>query len=281
MGAVGLERLSASYGDTPALTDVSLTVAPGEWLGLLGPNGSGKSTLLHCAMHLHPYTGRITVGDADVSGMGRQALSRTVALVAQKPVIPAAMPVADYVLLGRTSHLSPLARETAHDLSVVRSVMERLDLGDLAGRRLGTLSGGETQRAVLARALTQEPRVILLDEPTSALDVGHQQQVFELLDELRHERKLTVIAAMHDLTLAGQYADRVALLSSGRLVACGTPPEVLTQDLIAEHYDASVTVLEGPDGNPVVVPSRRRGLSLNSGARHRSSARHRSPGQQG
>jgi iron complex transport system ATP-binding protein len=266
MGAITLERVSAGYGGDPALTEVSLSVATGEWLGLLGPNGSGKSTLLHCVMRLLPFGGRILVGDGDAAGMGRQVLSRSVALVAQKPVLPAAMPVADYVLLGRTCHLGPLARETAHDLSLVRAAIDRLDLTDLAGRRLGTLSGGETQRAVLARALAQEPRVILLDEPTSALDVGHQQQVFNLLDELRRERGLTVIAAMHDLTLAGQYADRVALLSSGRLVACGAPAEVLTQDLIAEHYDASVTVLAGPDGNPVVVPSRRGHVT--SGARH-------------
>lgn len=256
MGAVRLERLSASYGGTPALQDVSLDIAPGEWLGLLGPNGSGKSTLLHCVMRLRPFAGRITIGGGDASQMGRQDLSRRVALVAQKPVLPAAMTVADYVLLGRTCHLSLLARETPHDLALVRSAIVRLDLDEFGARRLGTLSGGETQRAVLARALAQEPRVLLLDEPTSALDVGHQQQVLELLDELRRERGLTVIAAMHDLTLAGQYADRVALLSSGRLVASGRPAEVLTQDLIGEHYDASVTVLQGPDGTPVVVPSR-------------------------
>lgn len=257
MGAIVLERVSANYGDSPALTDVSLSVAPGEWLGLLGPNGSGKSTLLHCVMRLLAFSGTVRLGDMDAAGMGRPALSRTVALVSQKPVLPPAMLVADYVLLGRTCHLSPLARETPYDLAMVQAAIGRLDLGELAARRLGTLSGGEAQRAVLARALAQESRILLLDEPTSALDVGHQQQVFELLDELRGERGLTVIAAMHDLTLAGQYADRVALLSTGRLVACDTPAKVLTQDLIAEHYDASVTVLHSPDGSPVVVPSRR------------------------
>jgi iron complex transport system ATP-binding protein len=257
--AVALERVSKDYGSAPALREVSLAVAQGEWLGLLGPNGSGKSTLLHCVARLVPFSGRVLLDGEDVARMARRSLARRVALVAQKPVLPAAMTVADYVLLGRTAHLDLLARETPHDLALVRTAVERLDLGGLAGRRLGTLSGGETQRAVLARALAQEPRVLILDEPTSALDVGHQQQVFELLDGLRRERGLTVIAAMHDLTLAAQYADRVALLSAGLLVASGAPGEVLTEDLVAEHYDASVTVIEGPDGQPIVVPSRRPG----------------------
>jgi iron complex transport system ATP-binding protein len=257
--AVALERVSKDYGSVPALREVSLAVAQGEWLGLLGPNGSGKSTLLHCVARLVPFSGRVLLDGEDVARMVRRSLARRVALVAQKPVLPAAMTVADYVLLGRTAHLDLLARATPHDLALVRTAVERLDLGGLAGRRLGTLSGGETQRAVLARALAQEPRVLVLDEPTSALDVGHQQQVFELLDGLRRERGLTVIAAMHDLTLAAQYADRVALLSAGLLVASGAPGEVLTEDLVAEHYDASVTVIEGPDGQPIVVPSRRPG----------------------
>jgi iron complex transport system ATP-binding protein len=255
--AVAVDRVSAGYGGRPALTEVTLSAAAGEWLGILGPNGSGKSTLLRCVAGLMPCDGRVALGGEDVTRLGRRELARRLALVVQTPILPTAMTVADYVLLGRTCHLPLLGGPAARDRKAVAAVLARLDLGELAARRLGTLSGGEAQRAVLARALAQEAAVLLLDEPTSALDIGHQQQVLELVDELRRERGLTVLAAMHDLTLAGQYADRVALLSAGRLVACGDPREVLTEDLIGEHYDASVQVIGGEDNRPAIVPKRR------------------------
>jgi len=148
------------------------------------------------------------------------------------------------------------ASESSRDHEVVTEVMERLDLGGFASRRLGTLSGGERQRLVIARALAQEAPVLLLDEPTSALDIGHQQQALELVDGLRRERGLTVVSAMHDLTLAGMYADRLVLLHQGYAVASGTAREVLRPETLAEFYGVSARVHHEPDGTVVVVPTR-------------------------
>jgi iron complex transport system ATP-binding protein len=165
------------------------------------------------------------------------------------------MTVGEYVLLGRTAHLGLLGRPGPADRQAAAEAAERLDLALLASRRLDALSGGERQRAVLARAIAQDAPVLLLDEPTAALDVGRQQEVLELVGELRAERGLTVLGAMHDLTLAGQYADRLALLDGGRLVAEGRPAEVLTEERIARHYHARVRVTS-VDDSPVVVPAR-------------------------
>jgi iron complex transport system ATP-binding protein len=176
-------------------------------------------------------------------------------VVPQDPAVPVWMTVGEYVLLGRTPHLGPLARESDGDRDVAARTLDRLELLGYRNRPLGTLSGGERQRVVVARALAQEARIVLLDEPTAALDIGHQQQALELLDELRGESGLTLVAAMHDLTLGAQYADRMVLLDGGRIAADGAPEDVLTRTLIAEHYAATIEVLE-LDGRIAVVPAR-------------------------
>jgi iron complex transport system ATP-binding protein len=165
------------------------------------------------------------------------------------------MTVGEYVLLGRTPHLGALAKEGRHDRETAARALGRLDLMGFGERRLGTLSGGEKQRAVVARALAQEAQIVLLDEPTAALDVGHQQQALELLDLLREESGLTLVAAMHDLTLAAQYADRMILLDRGRVIADGSPADVRTEERLSVHYEASVRVLE-LDGRMAVLPRR-------------------------
>ena len=157
--------------------------------------------------------------------------------------------------LGRTPHLGPLAKEGRRDLEAAAQALDRLDLLGYDERRLGTLSGGEKQRAVVARALAQEARIVLLDEPTASLDIGHQQQALELLDLLRAESGLTLVAAMHDLTLAAQYAERMVLLDAGRVVADGSPRQVLTEALIGKHYAAAIEVVD-VRGRIAVVPSR-------------------------
>jgi iron complex transport system ATP-binding protein len=249
---IELERVSVSLGGARVVDGVSLTVERGDWTALLGPNGAGKSTLLRAVAGLVPADGTIRVDGEPLAKLDRRALARRVAVVPQLPQLPGALAVEDYVLLGRTPHLSYLGRESGHDLTAARRALERLDLRRLAARPLGSLSGGERQRAVLARALAQEAPVLLLDEPTTALDAGRQQDVLELVDELRLESGLTVLSAMHDLTLAGQYARRLVLLDGGRVVAAGAPDEVLTEALIAEHYGATVRILDG-----AVVPVRR------------------------
>lgn len=247
--------LVAAYGRNRVLDGIRLTVEPGGWLAVIGPNGSGKSTLLRCVLGLHPYEGQIRVDDVPTGAMRRRERARALAYAPQLPVLPEGVSTRDYVLLGRTPHRALLSAPRADDRTIVADVMDRLEIGGLADRMLHTLSGGEQQRAVLARALAQQPRVLLLDEPTAALDLGHAQQVLDLVDDLRRQDGLTVLSTLHDLTLAGQYADRLALLSAGRVAAEGAPDEVLTTASLRTHYGARAEVVRGPDG-PAVLPVR-------------------------
>jgi iron complex transport system ATP-binding protein len=247
--------LGAAYGRTRVLDGIRLTVEPGGWLAVIGPNGSGKSTLLRSILGFQPHDGMVRIDGVPTSGMPRRARARQLAYAPQRPVLPEAVTIRDYVSLGRTPHRALLAPPRAVDRRVVEDVMERLGLLPFADRLLRTLSGGEQQRAVLARALAQQPRVLLLDEPTAALDLGHAQQVLELIDRLRRQDGLTVLSSLHDLTLAGQYADRLALLSGGRVAEEGTPVEVLTATALARHYGASADIVQAASG-PVVLPVR-------------------------
>ena len=256
MTALALRDLSVELGGSQILHSVSGSVDAGEWVTVIGPNGAGKSTLLRAVAGLITSQGAVEIRGDERAALGRRELSRRVALVPQLPELPPSMTVAEYVLLGRTPHLGYFGREGGRDLEIADAALVRLDLVEFASRRLGTLSGGERQRAVLARALAQQAPILLLDEPTNALDVGRGQQALELVDGLRREAGLTVLAAMHDLTLAGQYADRLLLLDCGRIVAAGGAPEVLTDELISCHYGASVRVLQDEDGRVVVVPVR-------------------------
>jgi iron complex transport system ATP-binding protein len=254
---IALEDVEVRLADRVVVAGVSLRVEHGGWTTLIGANGAGKTTVLRAVAGTATHTGGITVGGAPLASLGARSRARMLAFVPQNPLLPGDMTVAEYVTLGRTPHLGMLGRAGAGDHRAVEEAISRLVLGSLAHRRLEALSGGERQRAVLARALAQEAPVLLLDEPTAALDIGRQQEALELVHELRSERGLTVIGAMHDLTLASQYADRVALLDGGRLVAHGTPAQVLTEALIARHYRARVRITE-LDGTPVVLPARTR-----------------------
>ncbi len=253
---VALHDVRVVYDDHVAVDGVSLSVGTGGWTALIGPNGAGKTSLLHALTGAVPAHGRITVGGRDMLALPPRQRARRVALVPQRPVIPEAMTALDYVLLGRTAHLSYLGVEDEADLRIAADILARLDLSPFIHRGVQTLSGGEQQRVVLARALAQQTPVLLLDEPTSALDIGHRQQVLELVDRLREECNLTVLAAMHDLTLAAQYADCLVLLDSGRIAAQGTPAQVLTRERIAAHFDADVHVVTAPDGELAVIPAR-------------------------
>lgn len=254
---VELRSVSVAYGSREVLCAIDLCVAPGEWLGLIGPNGAGKSTLLRAIAGLVPSSGAISFDQFPTRPIGRRA-SQIIAYLPQRPELPPTMSVGDYILLGRSPHISLFGKERASDHRVVGSVIDRLGLDVLSRRPLGELSGGEAQRVVLARALAQGAPVLLLDEPSTALDLGQGQRVLELVDELRKERGLTVISAMHDLGIVGQYADRLAVVVAGRLVATGSSREVLTETAIATYYGASVRLIEGEDGGVVVVPMRHR-----------------------
>jgi iron complex transport system ATP-binding protein len=255
VSAVTARDVSVSVGRASLVDGVSFAVERGEWLSLLGPNGAGKTTLLRALVGIVAADGEVELDGRSLSSLGRRDAARLVALVPQTPIIPLAMSVAEYVLLGRTPHLPVLGSEGADDRSAAARALRRLELEPFADRALGSLSGGELQRAVIARALAQGAPILLLDEPTSALDIGHQQQVLELVEQLRAEEGLTVIAAMHDLTLAAQYGDRILLVDRGQVVAEGPARTVLTSDRIAALYGARVRVLD--DGETLaVVPVR-------------------------
>jgi iron complex transport system ATP-binding protein len=253
---IGFTELTVRYGGTTALQSINGQVRDGEWLGLIGPNGAGKTTLLNAIARLMPYAGSVTVGDRPTERLSRRELARLIAYVPQRPLLPPDMTVSDYVLLGRTAHIGYLRTETAADRRVCAAAVGRLDLGAMAARTLQTMSGGELQRVVLARALAQEAPVLLLDEPTSALDLGRRMDALELIDEVRRERSLTVLSAIHDLTLAGQFADRLMLLADGQIAASGSALEVLRDDVLAEYFGAGIQVL-ATDGGEIAVISRR------------------------
>lgn len=252
---IELQRVAVELAGRPVLDGVSVSVEEGGWTTLIGANGAGKTTLLRVVAGSVGCHGSVAVAGRDPRRTPAPQRARDVAIVWQSPLLPLDMSVHEYAMLGRTPHLGMLGRAGGRDEAATAGALRRLGLERLAGRRLGTLSGGERQRASLARALAQEAPVLLLDEPTTALDVGRQQEALELVEELRAERRLTVLAAMHDLTLAGQYADRLALLDGGRLVRHGSPAEVLERGLIRRHYRARVDVIE-IHGAPVVLPVR-------------------------
>lgn len=255
---IQIRDVTVRYGSVVALDHAREQVESGSWVGLIGPNGAGKTTLLRAIGGLAAHEGVVELDGHPTSSLSRRRLARIVAFVPQQPVLPPDMDVAAYVLLGRTPHVGYFGAETSRDRRVCAELLERLGLSTRASRRLVTLSGGELQRLVLARALAQEASVLLLDEPTSALDLGRRIEALELVDELRIERRLTVVSAMHDLTLAGQFAERLVLLAEGRIAAAGPPRKVLDAPLLAKHFGADVHVLSTPDGQLAVVPGRPR-----------------------
>jgi iron complex transport system ATP-binding protein len=251
--AVGVRK---EFGGLVAVNDVDFTIPEGSITSLIGPNGAGKTTIARAVAGLVPYEGSVRLWGEEVSRLSRRDVAKKIAVVPQNPLIPPDMTVVDYVLLGRTPHIGYAASPGNADVVASFAALHRLEITSMARRRLGTLSGGESQRAVLARALAQEPRLVLLDEPTSALDVGAQQQVLELVSMLREEDGLTVLSAMHDLTLTSQYADELVLVDEGREVARGDAADVLTEELVARHYGASVRVIADEERGVAVVPVR-------------------------
>jgi iron complex transport system ATP-binding protein len=246
-----------NYGPVKALASVSLEVRAGEMVGLVGPNGCGKSTLIRAITHRAPLArGCISVLGQDIKRLSPRKLARLIAVVPQNPSLPDSYNTFDLVMMGRTPYLGLLQSESERDLEAVRRAMSATSTLAIANRSLGELSGGERQRAVIARALAQETPVLLLDEPTAHLDIGQQAAIFDLIQKASNERSLTVLVAIHDLTLAAQYCQRVILLNQGRVAAEGRPEHVLRENLLKSIYGTSVDVFRHPrSGLPVVMPS--------------------------
>ena len=252
-----IRDLTLSYGERVALRDVSLSLARGELLGVVGPNASGKSSLIRAITRVvAPLRGEVWLDGSPVRHLSQRELALRVAVVPQNPYLPEAFTALEVVLMGRTPHLGLLQSEGRADWAAVRRALEQTDAWDLADRRIGELSGGERQRVVVARALAQETPLLLLDEPTAHLDVGHQAAILELVRRLCRSEGKAVLAVVHDLTLAAQYCDRLAMLSEGRLVAQGSPYDVLSPEVLASVYRTRVWVFAHPlTGRPVVTPA--------------------------
>lgn len=246
-------HVTIELGGRRAVENVDLTVPAGELLALVGPNGAGKSTLLSAlAGERHPDAGAVFIDDRPVDALEPLELARIRSVLTQDNAVSFPFRVAEVVEMGR----SPWARTPAREFdgTAIREALERTDVAHLTERRFTELSGGERARVSLARVLAQDTPVVLLDEPTAALDLRHQEDVLRIARDLAREGR-TVVVVLHDLSLAGAYADRVALLDLGRLRALGTPLEVLTEKLIAEVYRLPVEVLER-DGRPLIIPRR-------------------------
>ena len=246
--AIQTRDLSFAYKDRAVLHAVSLFVEKGEMIGILGPNGSGKTTLLRILSAVLTGQGEVKLNGRSIETYGRRELSRLFAVVPQESRINFPYRVAEIVLMGRASYHSPFVLEGTKDLEVARASMELTDSLSLSDRYLHELSGGEKQRVMIARALAQEPEILLLDEPSAFLDLKHQVQVFELLRRLNRERGLTIVAALHDLNLAALFFSRLIMLREGKIYRDGSPREVLTEKTIDEVYGIRVRVEPDPSG---------------------------------
>jgi iron complex transport system ATP-binding protein len=240
--AIRIHDLSFAYKDKPVLDGISLSIDKGEMIGLIGPNGSGKTTLLKIFSAVLTASGEVQLNGRNIRTYGRRELSRLFAMVPQESQILFPYTVAEIVLMGRASYHSPLALEGERDIEVARASMELTDCLSFADRYLHELSGGEKQRVIIARALAQEPEILLLDEPSAFLDLRHQVQVFELMRRLNRERGLTIVAALHDLNLAALFFPRLVMLREGKIYRDGSPKEVLTEETIEEIYGIKVRV---------------------------------------
>jgi iron complex transport system ATP-binding protein len=252
---LSIRDVAFQYGPVPVLKGASLEVRPGSFVGLLGPNGSGKTTLLRIAAGLlKPSRGSIAVCGRPAAGMSRSDLARQLALLPQNPTLPLTFTARELAMMGRTPFLGLLGRESQQDLLAVDQAMEMARCSDLADRRLEELSGGERQRVLLARALAQQPRVLLMDEPTAHMDMRHQIGVADLVVDLVRGG-LSAVGVFHDLNLAACYCDRIAVLHRGVIVVEGPPAEVMREGLLSHVFGVDLCLVDHPrSAVPAVLP---------------------------
>lgn len=257
---LSIESLHVSYGSRDVLHGISLQVHSGEVLALIGPNGAGKSTLIRAASGVIPVKqGTVKTNGVDLLKLSPGQRARSLAVVPQAVSLPPAFSAWETVLLGRTPYLNFLGQVSTNDEELARMALAKVDGLELAGRRVGELSGGEQQRVLLARALAQSTPILLLDEPTSNLDLHYQASFMELICSLAKKDNLAVLVAIHDLNLAALYSGRVALLVAGRIQAVGRPSAVITPDNVSAAYHQPVQVISHPlnEEVPFIFPSRK------------------------
>ncbi len=265
MIAVHIENLQCSYGKEPILQEISFSIETGEFFIIIGPNGSGKTTLLKTINSIiKPQQGNMEILGTPFQTYTRKSLARLLAFVPQE--VPSDFPftVKDVVLMGRYPHLGVFGLEKEQDQEIAKEAMEFTDILHLATRRLSQLSGGERQRVFIARAICQEPQIILLDEPTASLDLAHQVRTMDLMERLKREKGITVVMVSHDINLAAMYGDRLLLLKEGKIVKLGKPANVITFEILEEAYGCVLMVNPSPLGDfpqVTLVPQR---ILLNS-----------------
>ena len=249
MTALELQNICLSYASEVVVDEISLTVGDGEFFMIIGPNGAGKSSLLKAIAGTEQIkSGQIHILGKPKSAYSIRDLAKVVALVTQQAPVDFPFSVSETVLMGRSPHLGMLGIESGHDYALAAEAMSFVGVEQFAGRRLNQLSGGERQRVMIARALCQEPKIILLDEPTASLDPAHQLKIMDLMERLRQEKNTTVIMVSHDLNLAALYADRLLLMKSGQQVVIGTPAEVFVPGYMVKSYECDLAIDENPVG---------------------------------
>ncbi len=252
--ALGFVDVAVHFGEREILRGVSLDVPEGEVVALAGRNGAGKTTLLRVASRvLAPSAGRVSIGGAPIGEFSRRDLAKQLAVVPQDTPVSFPFRVIEVVLMGRSPHVGVLGFESRADVALARAVMERVGIGDFADRSILDLSGGERQLVLIARALAQQPRVLLLDEPTAHLDLAHRVAVLDLVRDFARDGRSALVVS-HDLSLSARASDRLALLADGRVLDCGAPAEVLTPENLATAFGIRADVIQAPDGGPLVVP---------------------------
>lgn len=256
--AIVVENLHIKLGEQDIITGINLSLASGNFFGIIGPNGAGKTTLLKSITgDLALDQGAVYINGRSLKELKSREHAREVAYVAQNTPEDLEFNVLDYVLLGRYPYLGLLENEGAEDLAFAKEAMERTNTWSLREKRINQISGGERQRVIMARAMTQCTPIILLDEPISQLDLYHQLELMDTLQEMVEEDGKTVVAVLHDLNIASQYCDYLVLLNGGRIVGQGTPGEVICPEVISSLYNLQIQIAQNPEtGRPYIIPTR-------------------------
>lgn len=253
---LSFDHVSAGYQDRLVLHNITIAFKPGQVSALIGPNGAGKTTLIKAASGVLPVTsGRIMVDGFDIAKLGATDRARLVSVIPQARNLPPAFTVREVVLIGRTAYTGWFGQISKEDVEIAERAMERTDTLTLAERRMGELSGGEAQRVMLARAIAQQARVMLLDEPTTHLDIQYQISLLDTIKKLTMEDQLVALLSIHDLNMVYRYADKVALLVEGKVISAGFPEEVLTPDNLTDGYQLKMNVFRSAEStHPVILP---------------------------
>lgn len=246
--------VSFAYDGSEVLSDITFEISEGEVVGIIGPNGSGKTTLLKCINRvLKPKTGTVMIDERDLRELNRKEIAQVIGVVPQNNEISFPFTALDIVMMGRMPALQPFQRESEEDLRIAKEAMRTTNVLHLADREIDQLSGGEKQRVIIARALAQRPRILLLDEPTLHLDVNHQLEILDLVQNLARNEELTVLMVSHDLSLAARYCDKLILLNGGRIKAAGKVEEVLTEENLQKVFGINAFVRFEPEIDSYIV----------------------------